>query len=205
MSSKLGTESSNFCIECPACKGKVSINANVCPKCGQPLDDDIKNKIKSINDRKETRKGCIVITIAMIIIIGLFLEECNDSEKDRADLEGLTLPRGFISMSAQKMNFEKAKKYCDGKKGRLIQVQYTDQLHPGWHMKDYSELHTQGYGYVIPRQPGIMEDNDIDVWTGTESNPQQTLFIRLRNGKPLWIGNGGKNIEMYAICVQKNI
>lgn len=60
-------------IECPTCKNKVSIDASSCPKCGQPLNDDIKNSIldKQKNDKKNAKIGCLFFII-ICLIIGYF-------------------------------------------------------------------------------------------------------------------------------------
>lgn len=68
-------------IECPACKNKVSIDAESCPKCGQPLSNEIKNEAleKQKNDKKNTKMGCIIFIIACILI-GYFFG--NDKKAD---------------------------------------------------------------------------------------------------------------------------
>jgi hypothetical protein len=60
-------------IECPACKEKVSQEASVCPKCGQPITNEIKEEAinKAIGDKKITKSGyfgCLTFIIVIFII-----------------------------------------------------------------------------------------------------------------------------------------
>ena len=70
-------------IECPACKKKISIEAESCPKCGQPITDAIRDEAvkKEIQDKKDNRYGCILMII-LIIAFAVWMESCNKGSSD---------------------------------------------------------------------------------------------------------------------------
>ena len=70
-------------IECPACKKKISIEAESCPKCGQPITDAIRDEAvkKEIQDKKENRYGCILMII-LSIAFAVWMESCNKGSSD---------------------------------------------------------------------------------------------------------------------------
>lgn len=56
-------------ITCPACKKEISSEAANCPKCGQPISEEV--KAKAIKEKKEEKKnvriGCGVIVLFLIV------------------------------------------------------------------------------------------------------------------------------------------
>ena len=51
---------------CPTCKKKVSINAQSCPKCGEPLDDDWRDEMIETEERNARTSKRIFIIIVLI-------------------------------------------------------------------------------------------------------------------------------------------
>jgi len=62
---------SNDLFECPACKGKVSVEAGACPKCGQPITGKMKDAAvkKQLQDKKNTKIGCLAIIILSVALV----------------------------------------------------------------------------------------------------------------------------------------
>ena len=67
-------------IPCPACKKQISIDAATCPKCGQPITDDVRNE--AVKKQKKRAKGCLWIIIAFCVLsaIGNFMEKKKDGD-----------------------------------------------------------------------------------------------------------------------------
>ena len=52
-------------IECPTCKKRVSVEAESCPKCGQPFTQQIRDEaIKK--EKSDGVKGCLLLTVIFI-------------------------------------------------------------------------------------------------------------------------------------------
>lgn len=73
-------------IDCPACGKKISIEANACPGCGQPVTEELRSKAKNkanvdgigkallevgFGTSSPTLLGCM--TVVVIIICALFV------------------------------------------------------------------------------------------------------------------------------------
>lgn len=56
-------------ITCPACKKEISSEATNCPKCGQPISEEVKKKSiqEKIEEKKNVRIGCLIIVIFSVI------------------------------------------------------------------------------------------------------------------------------------------
>ena len=56
--------------QCPSCRKKISQEATVCPKCGQPLDADWLEK--AAEKSRKTKRGCLmVILVAAVAVVAL--------------------------------------------------------------------------------------------------------------------------------------
>jgi len=51
---------------CPACKRQISIKAEQCPKCGEPLEEGWGAKSQA-----EVRNGCLGLFLLIIILASL--------------------------------------------------------------------------------------------------------------------------------------
>lgn len=56
----------NKMAHCPACRRQISINAEQCPKCGEPLEEGWGAKSQA-----ETRKGCLALIILVLFLASL--------------------------------------------------------------------------------------------------------------------------------------
>lgn len=52
---------------CPACKRNVSIEAEACPKCGHPLDDEWREAAKKTSE--DAKQGCLWIICAFVLAV----------------------------------------------------------------------------------------------------------------------------------------
>lgn len=50
---------------CPTCKKMISVEAHSCPKCGQPLDDDWREKAKE--EKKPSRMWKYVVPVTLVL------------------------------------------------------------------------------------------------------------------------------------------
>lgn len=66
-------------ILCPACKKKVSIEAQACPHCGQPIDDTHREKERQ--KTKAGKMGCLVL-LALIFAIIILIALIPDDKKE---------------------------------------------------------------------------------------------------------------------------
>ena len=57
-------------IPCPSCKKKISVEAQACPKCGQPITDEVRTagRKKMAEEKRAGRVGCIFFIIGAIAI-----------------------------------------------------------------------------------------------------------------------------------------
>lgn len=59
-------------IPCPSCKKKISVEAQACPKCGQPITDEGREagRKKMKEEKRAGRIGCIFFILAALAIAG---------------------------------------------------------------------------------------------------------------------------------------
>ena len=58
-------------IKCPECSSEISEKANVCPKCGYPMD--VTKQVKSDVQKKRTKKIIRICSIVFVIGIIIFI------------------------------------------------------------------------------------------------------------------------------------
>lgn len=65
-------------IKCPECKGKMSTEADACPKCGYKITQE--DKQKGINPKPWYKKwwGIMLIVLAGIFVLGMFMPSKNE-------------------------------------------------------------------------------------------------------------------------------
>lgn len=58
-------------MQCPTCKKSISMEAPACPKCGQPITDEVREQAiaRMQAQKKNAGVGCLVILIAMGLLI----------------------------------------------------------------------------------------------------------------------------------------
>jgi len=70
-------------IACPECKKRISEKAESCPKCGIPLDDETRQRIKA-QETQNLRLGCGSSAIIMLLL-SAFLKfqgiDCSGDER----------------------------------------------------------------------------------------------------------------------------
>lgn len=57
-------------IPCPSCKKKISVEAQACPKCGQPITDEVRaaGRKKMADNKLATRAGCLFFLLGGIAV-----------------------------------------------------------------------------------------------------------------------------------------
>lgn len=75
-------------IKCKECKKKISSLATVCPNCGAPVQEEVKEKAKK--KKSNTAGGCLVILIVTGLIIWFAVETNKTPEQQTKDQEART-------------------------------------------------------------------------------------------------------------------
>lgn len=92
-------------INCPTCKSKISINAEACPKCGEPITEEIRQKeIKKVKNKNIT--WAIIISIVILLsLLGKYLPDSTTSTYKHhyvmSDTEKNTIISEFSNMSLE--------------------------------------------------------------------------------------------------------
>jgi len=55
-------------IPCPACKKKMSADADACPKCGHPPDDA--QRQKAFKEQADAKKGAVILLVLLVVGFG---------------------------------------------------------------------------------------------------------------------------------------
>ncbi len=67
-------------INCPACRNKISINAQSCPKCGEPVTDKVRQEeTDRINGYNIMIAAVVVVIILIFFLISLLPKEPHNS------------------------------------------------------------------------------------------------------------------------------
>lgn len=62
-------------INCPSCRNKISINAQSCPKCGEPIIDTIRQEEVKRIGRRQIIIAAVIVFIILLGLLGKMLPE----------------------------------------------------------------------------------------------------------------------------------
>ena len=87
-------------IECPTCKKRVSVEAESCPKCGQPFTQQIRDEaIKK--EKSDGVKGCLLLTVILIGVGIWFFGKEDESATEQAQVTAAPAPEKPAPVQAQ--------------------------------------------------------------------------------------------------------
>ena len=87
-------------IECPTCKKRVSVEAESCPKCGQPFTQQIRDEaIKK--EKSDGVKGCLLLTVIFIGVGIWFFGKEDEPATEQAQVAVAPAPAQSAPVQAQ--------------------------------------------------------------------------------------------------------
>lgn len=77
-------KSSNRKINCPACNNSISVNAEACPKCGQPISDTSRIDGIAKSNINQIIFAVFIIVVSLFFFIGNLLSDKHESNSSEA-------------------------------------------------------------------------------------------------------------------------